>query len=663
LVTLLGPGGIGKTSTALAAAWELAGGRPVTFVDLARVSDPAAVENRVVDSVITVEHEDDREPARRLADRLQASTDLVIVDNAEHVLDAVTTLLDQVLQYELKGSFLITSRNPLGLPDEVIVGVPPLELPNDGDDLGRTGRSPSVQLFIDRAKAGRADLDIGDGMLPVVAHICRRLDGLPLAIELAAGRASILSVDDIAARLDDQLRLLRQVRSQRDRRHQSLEVVVGWSVEQLSTDARELFERLSVMAGAFGLPGVERLLQHCDLDRIDALESLGELQEASLLVVEPGGSRFRMLEPIRQVAAALLDDRQLGPATRKAQVLSVTELTTGAHYRRDHTRAAALSRVDDEADQLVSAVGWVAEANQADLAPTLALTSSWWFLTRDTRLGERLLSRLLPLVDRETDQVGWAELIIALAIVTASDPGSDVAETSVEAVAILDEADHPDRGVARIAAAFAQTGTRDVDLPLRLLAEAARIVPADDQWAQALTEMSTMTIQSLWLLVSEEPGDPEPIVARGMKATKMLREIGEPWALGVALGELGRLLQTLGRIDEAEACYEESLELSAHGDYHGTHFILSELGKLASRDGRHDQADQYHQRAMEQASRDGNPGCIATAVGGLADAAEARGDTERARELYQQAIQLCQGTSLMEHGYQAWLDAIERLNP
>ncbi len=677
LVTLLGPGGIGKTSAALAAAWELAGGRPVTFVDLARVTNAAAVEDRIVDAVVTVDHDIERRPAERLADRLQASTDLVIVDNAEHVLGAVASLIDQVLQYELKGSFLVTSRQPLGLSDEVIIGVPPLELPIDGDDLGETGRSPSVRLFLDRAKANRPDLAIQSGLLPVVAHICRRLDGLPLAIELAAGRASVLSIDDIAARLDDQLRLLRQVRSQRDRRHQSLEVVVGWSVEQLTNDARELFERLSVMAGSFGIDGVERLLRRCDLDRLDALETLGELQEASLLVVEPGGSRFRMLEPIRQVAAARLDQRNLDRETRRAQVLSLTEMTSDAHYRRDHSRVPALNKIDDEADQLTSAIAWIAESGEADLAPEISFTSSWWFLTRDARLGEQLLKRLVPLVDRETDPVGWALVVLGLAIVTASDPGSDVADTSLEAVSILDEADHPDRGLARIAAAFAQTGGQDIELTLQLLEDADRLISPDDLWGRALTEMSSMTIQSLWLMVADDGIDgtdrtegvegtegvidPEAVVARGLKATAMLREIGENWALGAALGELGRLMQSLGRIEEAERCYIESLELSAAGVYHGTHFILTELGKLASQDGRHSEADGYHERALELANQDGNAGCIATAVAGLAHAAEARGEAEQAMELYHQALELAEGTSLMNKADQAWVETLEQL--
>ena len=376
LVTLLGPGGIGKTSLAVAVAWEVGGSRPLRFVDLARLSDPAAVGQRLAEGIVSSDHDEQRDPIDRIIDRLRVSTDLVVIDNAEHVLDSVAAAVDRVLAHEIKGSFLITSRQPLGLAEEFIVGVPPLDLPDGGDDLGATGRAPSVQLFLERARAARPDFELPSGRLPVVAHICRRLDGLPLAIELAAGRASLLALDDIAAMLDDQLRLLRQVRSARDRRHRSLEAVVGWSVDQLSPDARELFDRLSVMAGGFGLDAAEALLHQCDLDSIDPLESLDELHGASLLAVEPAGSRFRMLEPIRQFAAAELADRGLEADTRRAHAQWVTALFTDAHRLRDRPRTAAFERLDAAADQLIAAVTWIAESGARDLAGQIAFPLS-----------------------------------------------------------------------------------------------------------------------------------------------------------------------------------------------------------------------------------------------------------------------------------------------
>ncbi|MCP5035869.1 MAG: tetratricopeptide repeat protein, partial [Actinomycetia bacterium] len=617
LVTLLGPGGIGKTSTAVAAAWELVGIRPVRFVDLGRVSDPAAVIDRMAEDLISSDLDEEGDSLEQIIDRLRTSTDLIIVDNAEHVLDAVAEVVDTALQHDIKGTFLVTSRRPLGLPDETIIGIPPLAVPGSDADLDSTEQSPSVQLFVSRVRATRPEAQIPNGLLPVVAHICRRLDGIPLAIELAAGRASLLSVDDIAARLDDQLRLLRQVASSRERRHRSLEAVVGWSVDLLSPSARELFDRLSVMSGSFGLDGAGTLITNCELDPDDTMDDLDELQRASLLVVEPGGSRFRMLEPIRQAAAAELAMRGLEEETRRAHALWLIGLVTEAHQRRDETKAEALAAVDAESDQLRAAITWIADSEQADLAAPIAYHASWWFLTRDPTAGERLLSRLLPLVNREHDPANWARLIIAIANATAATPYSEVQDSAIEAVAIFDEIGLEDAGLARVAAAMAQTRRAEMDLPLRLLAEADRLTSSDDRWARAIVDLSTMLLQARSMtLTPSTPVDAHDAIRRGEQACITFRLLGEHWALGIALGELGRVHHNLGDLEGAEACFVEALELLTKTNHGHGHHVLSELGRIASARSQHDRAFAYHQRALDLALLDGTPGCHAMTLAG-----------------------------------------------
>ena len=662
LVTLLGPGGIGKTSLALAVAWHAVDARPVTFVDLARVSDPDAVADRLADAVAGPDHEQGtvRAPADRLAERLAGATDLVVVDNAEHVLDAVAAVVDQVLGHQLKGSFLVTSRQPLGLADEVIVGVPPLGVPADDADLADTGRAPSVQLFVDRARAIRPDINLPDGLLPVVAHICRRLDGIPLAIELAAGRASLLSVDDIAARLDDQLRLLRQVRSQRERRHRSLEAVVSWSVDQLSDDAYEVFQRLSVMAGSFGLDGAERILDLCGLASVEVLEALDELHGASLVTVEPDGSRFRMLEPIRQFAAARLAERDATADTRRAHARWAVALVVAAHACRDETRGAALAAIDAEADQLLAALGWMVESGDVELAGEVAFPVGWWFLTRDPTAGARTLGQLLAGVDRDDTPLTWANLVLGLAVATAAHPRSDVADRSLEALDIFDEHQHPERALARIAAVFAQTvGNDDLALPARLLAEADADVPADDRWGRAVVDMAVMTIRGLLRSLGGEI-DAVEAVERGERAARTFRELGESWALGATLGELGRLHLLLDDSGRAEACFVEAMEHLGSGD-HGSHFVLTELGRMATGRGDHDRARRYHAEALRVAELDGSDGCIALTLAGMAHGAEGRGDTDEAIDLYRRALDLA-GDSLIELAQSEWVAALDRLD-
>lgn len=674
LVTLLGPGGIGKTSLALTAAWEIIGRRPVTFVDLARMTDPSEVAFQIAEQLVPTDDRDSAPPGARIAERLATTTDLVVIDNAEHVLDPVATLIDEVLAHDLKASFLITSRQPLGLVDEHLVALPPLALPADDADLVTTSLTPAIALFVERARASRPGFEIAGGQLPVVAHICRRLDGIPLAIELAASRAAMLSIEDIAARLDDQLRLLRQTRSGRERRHRSLEAVVGWSVDQLSRPARELFARLSVMAGSFGLHAVEELLAECELAWIDGLEDLGELCDASLVAVERGGSRYRMLEPIRQVAAAELADRGLVIETRRAHARWVTRLLSRAHDLRDEGRTVAMLAVDAEADQVRAAAAFVGDEAQRDLIPDLAYASSWWFLTRDTQSGSRLLSRLRPLIAVEEDPLGWALSTMGVAIASVTHPESDLAADSLAALDIFDRHDHPDAGMVRVVVAFCQGDGPGPELSERLMAEADRMVSSDDRYATAVVDLGVMVLTSLLLtVVGDGDGDSEGghdidvdvdvdvdlAIARGERAIAEFRALDERWALAVALGEIGRIHNHLGDHRLAESRFLASIDLLADADYHGAHYIYTELGAMASARGDHRRAIAYHQQSLDAAEAYGHRGCVAMSLAGMAGAKEAAGEPDEAIGLYRRALLLMREVSHV--GWQRWQGEVQRL--
>ncbi len=637
----------------------------MTFVDLATTTDPEAVADRLAQEVAPADLDDARSPERRLADHLRMSTDLVVVDNAEHVLDAVATTLDPVLAGELKGSLLVTSRQPLGLAGEALVGIPPLALPDQDADLSATGQSPSVQLFLARARAARHDVAVPPGLLPVVAHICRRLDGIPLAIELAAGRASLLSVEDIAARVDDQLRLLRQVRSSRERRHRSLEAVVGWSVDQLSAPARQLFARLAVMAGEFDLAGAEALVERCGLASIDVLEGLDELHDASLLAVSGAGgagtAKFRMLEPIRQLAEAELTAAGLATETRRAHTRWLIELVTDAHARRDDSRPAAFAAVDRYASQLRAALSWIIDAAELDLAEEIALGAAWWFLLNDARAGRDLMTTLLGLADREREPRRWAVLVLARAMAKVDHADRSIAEPVLHAVEVLDAHSHPDADLARVVAAFTQLAGSDLSVPHRLLQEADALTEGGGTWSRAVVDMSTMILDGVRYALDPSAADPALALARGHRAAEAFRAMGETWALGVTISELGRLHQQLGDVEGAEACYLEAVELFDGGDHHGTHFLYSCLGRLATGRGDHEQALVYHRQALAIAEVDANPGCIAVTQAGLAHAAEARGDLHEARDRYHLALTLTDELSIFEYGQGEWRQALARL--
>jgi tetratricopeptide (TPR) repeat protein len=409
------------------------------------------------------------------------------------------------------------------------------------------------------------------------------------------------------------------------------------------------------------LAGVEALLQHLELGAIDTLEALDELHQASLLRVEPEGSRFRMLEPIRQVAEAELVARDLVVATRRAHVQWLTDLVSDAHLRRDETRAAALAKIDAEADQLLAAMAWATEAGQVDLLPRLTFDASWWLLTRQARLAERLIRLMLPLFDRAEQPLAWAEITGALAIVTAASPSFDDSTNAVEAVHIFDEHSHPDRGLIRLATVFSSTILPGGEDRISLLQEAEQFVDPTDVWAQSLLDMAMMTVL---LLIDELPtgAELEDLLDRVRAAVTAFRRLGETWVLGATLGELGRLYLSIGNIDDAEACLSESLELFAEADFHGRHYALTELGQMASGRGEHRLASQYHADAMIIAEADGNPDCIAMTLAGMGHAAEHRGERELALDFYHRALASAGMSPMWMNKPNEWAESIERLS-
>jgi predicted ATPase/DNA-binding SARP family transcriptional activator len=300
LVTLVGPGGVGKTRL----AQEVADLHDrVWWVDLAPLRDPAAVPYAVADAL-----DIDLLPGTPLADALRQwarrAQGLLVLDNCEHLLAAVARLAGELLATASGLSLVATSRERLAIGGEQVLDVPPLDVPAPGTPEA----GPAVRLFLERAQAADPTVAASPPPLRRVADICRALDGLPLAIELAAARIGALTVDDLADRLDTRFELLRTTRRTGDSRHQTLRAVVDWSFELLTGDEQRLFLRLSVFAAAFDIGAAEAVVADDDLAAGRVADLVARLAEQSMLT-RPGSSgigRYRMLETLRAYAAARL---------------------------------------------------------------------------------------------------------------------------------------------------------------------------------------------------------------------------------------------------------------------------------------------------------------------------------------------------------------------
>jgi predicted ATPase/class 3 adenylate cyclase len=305
LVTLTGADGSGKTRLALQAAADLLDGAidAVWFVELAPLTEPEQV-GRAVAAVLGLPEEQSLTPA--VTQALAGQDALIVLDNCEHLIDAAAKLCDQVIRHCPKVAILATSREPLGIDGERVYRVPSLSLPQPGADTAdELGASDAVRLFAARAQVHDPAFSLDDSVAPVAASVCRRLDGIPLALELAAARLSSMSLQHVSERLDQRFRLLTGGSRNVMPRQQTLQAAVDWSFGLLRQTERETLIRLSVFVGGFELEAAEAICAAGGVDALEVMDLLGSLVDKSLVVADRLGDsvRYRLLDTIRQYSA------------------------------------------------------------------------------------------------------------------------------------------------------------------------------------------------------------------------------------------------------------------------------------------------------------------------------------------------------------------------
>ncbi|QKZ21994.1 AfsR/SARP family transcriptional regulator [Streptomyces chartreusis] len=394
LVTLLGPGGAGKTRLSQEAAERVRDGAPdgVWLAELAPVDDPAAVPEAVLTAVGAREtvlygagaeamragSDRSDDPVERLAEHCGKRRMLLILDNCEHVVEAAARLVEELLERCPRLTVMATSREPLGVPGELLRPVDPLPEP------------VALRLLADRGSAARPGFQVEDDP-EGCAEICRRLDGLPLAIELAAARLRMLTPRQIADRLDDRFRLLTSGSRTVLPRQQTLRAVVDWSWELLDEDEREVLRRLSVFAGGCDLAAAEAVCGP------SALEALGSLVDKSLVVAAPSGDgemRYRLLETVAEYAGERLDEAGQRAEAGRAHLTYYRELArTTDPLLRGPGQLAAVQRLEREYENLRTALRHAVAGREEQEALCMILSLAWYWQMRDLKIEARNWSR------------------------------------------------------------------------------------------------------------------------------------------------------------------------------------------------------------------------------------------------------------------------------
>jgi predicted ATPase/class 3 adenylate cyclase len=379
LVTLTGVGGSGKTRLGLAAGAQLAGGVEVCFCDLTSISASNSVARTVARATgVPVRPQGGTDGSDELVRQLVPRQLMLLLDNCEQLLDACAALVGRLVAECPDVGVLATSREPLGVPGEQVFPVPPLPTPADDWDVG----AAAVTLFEQRAVEVHPGFSLVDENRPAVLEICRRLDGLPLALELAAARMSHLSAPELLKRLDRRFELLRSRQSGRPRRQRTLAATIDWSYELLSEPARRLLRCLAVFAGRFSLEAVEAA---CTAGaRLDAVDVLGDLVDKSLVVAEHQGPQttYRLLETIRLYAADRLAGSNDEEPVRQAHCHWFLSRLESIPWDQRLLNAQTAERLEDDYEDYLRAMEWAASSGRDELVARFVASLAGMMATR-----------------------------------------------------------------------------------------------------------------------------------------------------------------------------------------------------------------------------------------------------------------------------------------
>src|SRR5215203_3827488 len=640
LLTLTGVGGSGKTRLAVEAARDLLEAYPngVWLIELAPLSEDVLVPKAMAEALGVPERPAET-LAEPLAEVLRDRQLLLILDNCEHLLEATSRLVDFLLDSCPRLRILATSREALGVEGEIRWLVPPLSVP----EQGRTPSSEelegyeSVRLFVERAKGRDPSFSLSPKNALAVTEICRRLEGIPLAIELAAARVGTLSIEQISERLEGSLELLTRGGRTAVPRQRTLKGTLDWSHELLSEPERVLFRRLSVFAGGWTLEASEVVASGEGVAEREVLDLLSGLVEKSLVVAkesDEGGVRYRLLEPIRQYAREKLEKSgRAGAARRRHAEFFLTLAEAGDLGLWGPDQHKWLERLKPDHDNMRAALSWASERGDVELSLQLAGSlRRFWQAQGHYSEGRGWLVETLAKDDGGSSASARAKALEALARLAGEQDDLDQKENAAQKGLELSTAS----GIAGSLVASFRDHVGDVAGIRGDYARAERLYEESlSAYRKAGDKRGMAEAIGRLRNVSLFRGDYKRAKELYQEALGLSRELGGADPLGGFLMNLGYVLLLEGDHERAMALNEEAVTLfSAQGQIHYLPVALDNLGWAALLSGDRERAEGFFTRTLELGEELGAKSTVAESLEGMACVAAAKGQTARSARLF-----------------------------
>lgn len=639
LVTLIGAGGVGKTCLAQTVARELVDRYPdgIWLVELAPLTDGSLLE-RTLASVLGIQVQPGAPLLAPLSVALGDRRVLLVLDNCEHVINACAGLVESILGACPQLHILATSREPLGAAGETIFTVPPLELPREEQTLPELAQQEAVQLFVERTRERQPAFLLSEQNAAAVIRICRGLDGLPLALELAAARTSVLAPEQIADRLSNTLDLLTGGSRLASPRQRTVRGAIDWSYQLLDDEEQHFFRRLAVFAGGWTLEAAEVLGTTSSVGG-DILDLLSHLVDKSLVVVEPSGAslRYRFLEPIRQYARERLESKEADEIRHRHAAL-FQALSEDAGPRLDGPEQDVwLGRLAVEHDNIRAALQWMLEHGQEEGA--LRLSSAIWrfWATRSyPGEGRQWLDRAL--------MTGTAATAARVRALTAAGTLARIQSDYPAARRLLGES----LTLAR------QLGQRDA--AMRSLAALGTIAAQQGDYAAARASLEESLALGRSLgdtegiasalnilgIIAKQQGEYERASQLYVESLVLSRQLGNKRQIAKLLSNLGVVAQLQTELQKARGLLEESLTLFRElDDKDGLGMVLHNLGVIAKEQHEYAQASILYTESLSLSREMGDKHNTVKSLITLGTLRLLDDDPQGARVWYAEALELC----------------------